>query len=325
MMSQPAASSSRPDKAAPAAELGRPSTPMASTVTELVAAREAKGLSAGDIAGQLKLAPRQVVALERGDWAALPGLTFVRGALRAYGRMVGIAVDDLLATLDEGAQAELRPSTSLEAPMPSGSMLGFGSGGAGSKTAWLILGAVLLLALALFFGRDTDFSTIPSLLSGSRTAPVPARDSAPTGRSGVEPIATLQQSRPALTPAASASTVSPVPPVASPSPAAPASPPTVAPPLAAPPVSSVTAAVPGKAPSVRLQFEREAWVEIKQADGKVLLYGQQKAGSEAQLSLVTELSLLIGNADHVRVDRDGKPVDIKSLARQGVARLKLNP
>ena len=129
----------------------------------------------------------------------------------------------------------------------------------------------------------------------------------------------------ALTPAASASTVSPVPPVASPSPAAPASPPTVAPPLAAPPVSPVTATVPGKAPSVRLQFEREAWVEIKQADGKVLLYGQQKAGSEAQLSLVTELSLLIGNADHVRVDRDGKPVDIKSLARQGVARLKLNP
>jgi (E)-4-hydroxy-3-methylbut-2-enyl-diphosphate synthase len=143
-------------------------------VSELVAARERAGMSSADIVSLLKMAPRQVDALERGDWAALPGLAFVRGALRSYGRAVGVTVDPLLASLDSGARAsELRPSTSLQEPLPSRSMLGFGSGGSGSKTTWLFLAAILLIALALFFGRDTDFSRIPSLL---QSTPKPAAD-----------------------------------------------------------------------------------------------------------------------------------------------------
>jgi cytoskeleton protein RodZ len=141
-------------------------------VSELVAARERAGMSSADIVSLLKMAPRQVDALERGDWAALPGLAFVRGALRSYGRAVGVTVDPLLASLDSGARAsELRPSTSLQEPLPSRSMLGFGSGGSGSKTTWVFLAAILLIALALFFGRDTDFSRIPSLL---QSTPKPA-------------------------------------------------------------------------------------------------------------------------------------------------------
>ena len=76
---------------------------------------------------------------------------------------------------------------------------------------------------------------------------------------------------------------------------------------------------------LRLIFEREAWVEVKQTDGRVLLYGQQKAGSEAQVPLAADVSLTIGNSDYVRLERDGKPVDLKANSRQGVARLKLTP
>jgi len=56
----------------------------------LAAAREAAGLSIDAVAGQLKLAPRQVRAIEAGDFAALPGRTFVRGFARNYARLLGL-------------------------------------------------------------------------------------------------------------------------------------------------------------------------------------------------------------------------------------------
>ncbi|MCX7274960.1 MAG: helix-turn-helix transcriptional regulator [Burkholderiales bacterium] len=160
------------------------------TVRALVAAREAAGMTSADIASQLKMAPRQIAALESGDWAVLPGLSFVRGALRSYGRAVGADVSPLLASLDERARtSELRASTSLQAPLPTRSMLGFGAGGSGSKTAWLLLGSLLLVALALFFGRDTDFARIPSLLGSTPERP----GAAPGGPTAVPGISGLRQ------------------------------------------------------------------------------------------------------------------------------------
>ena len=50
-------------------------------------AREAAGMSIDAVAQQLKLAPRQVQALEDGDFAHLPGRTFVRGFMRNYARL----------------------------------------------------------------------------------------------------------------------------------------------------------------------------------------------------------------------------------------------
>ena len=54
--------------------------------TRLRLAREAAQLTLDDVAQQLKLARRQVVALESDDVAALPGPTFVRGFIRNYAR-----------------------------------------------------------------------------------------------------------------------------------------------------------------------------------------------------------------------------------------------
>ncbi len=50
-------------------------------------AREATGMSIDAVAQNLKLAPRQVKALEEGDYAHLPGRTFIRGFVRNYARL----------------------------------------------------------------------------------------------------------------------------------------------------------------------------------------------------------------------------------------------
>ena len=55
----------------------------------LLEERRRQSLSLTDVARQLKLSPRQVEALERDDYAALPGPVFVRGFMRNYARHAG--------------------------------------------------------------------------------------------------------------------------------------------------------------------------------------------------------------------------------------------
>src|SRR5271169_457758 len=78
---------------------------------QLQAARQAAGLSLEQVAAQLKLAPRQVRALEEEDFAQLPGRTFARGFVRNYARLLNLDGDNLLRLLPDSARAP-----ALEAP-----------------------------------------------------------------------------------------------------------------------------------------------------------------------------------------------------------------
>ncbi|MET0322878.1 MAG: RodZ domain-containing protein [Duganella sp.] len=79
---------------------------------QLKAQREALGLSVEHIADQLKLAPRQVVALEAGDYAALPNMAVTRGFVRAYAKVVRLDANPLVAMI------EVRSPTSPEVSPP---------------------------------------------------------------------------------------------------------------------------------------------------------------------------------------------------------------
>jgi cytoskeletal protein RodZ len=77
----------------------------------LGAAREASGMSIDTVAQQLKLAPRQVRALEAGEFSHLPGRTFVRGFIRNYARLLRLDPEQVLGALPAGGAMP-----SLEAP-----------------------------------------------------------------------------------------------------------------------------------------------------------------------------------------------------------------
>lgn len=323
------------------------------SVAGLVAAREARGLSAADVVAALKLSSRQVAALEAGDWASLPGLAFTRAALRSYGRLIGVSVEPLAAAIGQGVAApELREAASLRAPLPRTGVLGFGAGGSGSRLAWIALAIALLVVVGLFFGREAAREQDPPSRPASPAAPASPAVPAPTS-------APASPAVPALTSAPAGSTapaaaVSPMPsPMAAAAPAAqapvPASAAAAPVPAAATPAAEKAALAPGVssapgagstgaapapaafpmlAPSARealLRFEREAWIEVRRADGQLVVEGLQRAGTEVRLPLSGELSLVLGNAEFVRVERGGTPVDLKPLIRQGVARLKLAP
>jgi cytoskeleton protein RodZ len=94
--------------------------PPATTAGALLgAARAASGLSIDAVAQQLKLAPRQVRALEEGDYTHLPGRTFVRGFVRNYARLVHLDPDAVVGALPAGAAAPALEAPTLQQTAPT--------------------------------------------------------------------------------------------------------------------------------------------------------------------------------------------------------------
>lgn len=314
------------------------------TVQDLIAARQARGFAPEDVMRQLKLHPRQLHALEAGDWHALPGQAFVRGVLRGYGRMLEVDVEPLVEAMSATLHAaDLRPAASLDEPLPSRSMLGFGSGGSGSRVAWILLLAAGVLVLAFFFG-GSDLGGVGSWLSRENaveTAPGPqpeasAERGAPGTTTEAISLGQLASEQPGSSAGQGAPAAEPGPPaLAGPTestgPSAPAAP---APSgqaagtatADASAASAADAARPGDAspsgPVLRLSFEREAWLEARR-DGKVLVSGNQPAGSTRELPIDGTTALVIGNAAAVRAEFAGRPLDLTPHVRGSVARLNL--
>ena len=72
----------------------------ASGVSTLKTIRLEKRLSIDDLSGELKISKKFILALEEGDYDALPGPTYVKGYIRAYSRSLGIDPDLVLQSYD---------------------------------------------------------------------------------------------------------------------------------------------------------------------------------------------------------------------------------
>ena len=87
---------------------------------QLVAAREALGLSAEAIQRELRLTPRVVKALESGDLHGMGQPVFARGYIRSYCKRVGIEADPYVEQYD-AVIGEMQPKRSLIREMASSS------------------------------------------------------------------------------------------------------------------------------------------------------------------------------------------------------------
>jgi cytoskeleton protein RodZ len=74
---------------------------------------------------------------------------------------------------------------------------------------------------------------------------------------------------------------------------------------------------------IELVFERESWVEVRDAGGRVLLSRLNAPGSRQQLAGEAPFSIVIGNAGGVRLRYNDADVDLKPHTRTDVARLTL--
>lgn len=82
--------------------------PTAQIGSQLKQAREKLDLTIVDVARQLRLKPERIDELERDDYHGMPGITFIKGYLRAYAQLVNLPADNLIALFEQ-----LKPSSKM--------------------------------------------------------------------------------------------------------------------------------------------------------------------------------------------------------------------
>lgn len=247
--------------------------------------REAHGQSISDVVQVIRFSARQIEALERDDYASLPGSTAVRGLVRNYAKFLKLDATPLLAQLEPAVpvpEADVRPPTNMgEAEQP----------GIVERAPLRIIAAaagILLLALAGYWysaGSPGDAGLTNSL-----------RDAA--GRSDVV------APRPVVAPA-----VTPVP----------------APPVVAENEPENAGAASGPPPSggLRIEFDDRSWIEIRDATQKVVFVGEYPAGTRQNVEGKAPFQIWIGRASAVRVFMGERNIDLKPHTREEVARFNL--
>ena len=282
----------------------------------LAHARHAAGLSIDDVAVQLKLAPRQVVALEHDDFAALPGRTFIRGFTRNYARLLRLDVDGVLDALPgelgsaPGAPSLAATSRAIgEMPRERASRPGI--------ARWLIpLILIAIVAGAAYY----EFARPPAAPTPEPAAPV-----APPPAVTVAPVTSAIPLDNPVRPPPDAATTAPT--TAAPAPSTPATDVALAsqpaPGAAAVPAAE-TIAAPVRGNQLVLRFRGTSWVEVRDRNGGVVLSMTGSEGASREIAVATPADVTIGNAAAVDATWRGRPLDVAALSRQNVARFKLD-
>ena len=299
----------------------------------LAQARESQRLSVEDVSARLKVAAPKLAAVEAGDLAALPDVTFAKGVMRAYARILHVDVDALLARFQprpvQVTEMARQREGGINQTFDDRRRFGTRSGaGAGGRWVWLAL-VVAGVAAGGWFGLDHMKQWLEARNSAAPAAHVEAQEQpAQTSESGTVTAAlppvmagadspAPSEALPASAPAAAASNAAVPVAVAAVAPAA-----TVEP---AAPVATTAPATAGSAQGeLQIKFASDTWYEIRDRNGKVVLGGTAKAGQEVSGGGAAPYKVVIGNVKGVEsMSRNGTPVDLKAANRNNVARLTL--
>lgn len=295
---------------------------------QLRQARERRGESVGEVAFALKLNPRQITALESDDFAALPGMPFVRGFLRNYARYLGldpVPLLDAVHRLAGDAAVDLSPIKNAEGELPVGAGPRMGA----IPFGWIALLLALLVFAGWYFdGFRTESASVERTLetpalSGVNPEPVavPAPSVAP------EPLPPAEEAQPNAAAAGAAPPPAPAEVPVAPAITVPAAAPA---PLEAPPagVAAEASAAPvapvqpaAGSGQLAFRFAGESWIEVRDASGAIVYSGVNRAGSIRSVQGRAPFALVIGNAASVSLEFNGKPVDLAAHTKVSVARL----
>ena len=277
----------------------------------LAQGREAAGLSVDAVAQQLKLAPRQVRALEAGDFAALPGRTFVRGFVRNYARLVHIDPPAALAALPDEIAApslerpSLAPTTRAMGEIPADQT---NKPGIARWAIPLALIAVVAVAVVYEVARPQidvrRASSTPAATLATKVEPVPAEPSAPATSTALpNPVTATPADTAAATIAPATETGTAVATEA----------PVVAPPSA-----------PGAGEArLAFAFRGPSWVEVKDRTGNVLLSMTGTRGATQAVAGAAPLDVVVGNALNVDVTFGDARFDLAPHTKLNVSRFRL--
>ena len=312
--------------------------------------REAMGWTVEQVADQLKLAPRQVVALEAGDYASLPSPAVTRGFVRAYAKLLKIDAAPLVSMIELNvppeaqagapmARREQRPAAFNETRFPIG-------GKRNRLPLGWIVGVVVVAGaaaaawqLGVFPGNRPAADTNPAdgvLLESPVGTTAPAANGATVQGPLNNPSVPLIS-----VPAPATDAATPAPTGAAPGTMAPATAPVNAPattpattPVTTAPAGTASAAAPATVPAAAgaaaganalvLNVREDSWIEVRPAKGgRPLISRLVKAGSTETIDVTEPVNLVVGAPTGVTATLRGANVTLPQSPGKTISRVSL--
>lgn len=294
-------------------------------------------LAPEDVAQILHLSSKQITALEADDYQHLPGPTYIRGYLRSYAQLLGLAPEKVVEAYNSQVNSSKPvPPPSLTPPQQISSSDHL------VKAASVGVAIVVLGLVYLWWQSENKFpelSPAPAVIGqttvGSPESPKRPGDKPAAAESPIGPGAGESMS----------STAMPVENAGGPTAApngqltvsgmtlnvSPSEPPKPVTPAAPTPPERVTmrtrraAEIPAGVPRSRMILHaiQESWADVRDARDNRLLYENVPAGRRISIEGVAPFSVFVGNADGVRVEFNGKNYDVSRHKRGQVARFTL--
>ncbi|WP_428382243.1 RodZ domain-containing protein [Nevskia ramosa] len=268
-------------------------------------ARERASMSIEELAVQTRLARPTLEALESDDFSTLHEAVYVRGYYRKCAKVLKLPEAELIGAYDKllGPKAPPLPTKLLLGS--DGSTMGSMSRRGGGPSLPLVLAIAVAVGVGLWFLVHESPSLVPTI---EPTTPPPAAvvEPAPAPTSSLEaqpgvPASEFATPTPGEAPASGAAVTGTEPAAAS----------------AAEPVVAGSGALV-------LNFTATSWVRVDDADGRLLLSGNQRAGDHQVLRGRLPYALFIGYVPGVTIEFDGKPFDLKPHMRDNsTARISL--
>ena len=248
----------------------------------LSAAREAKRMSLGDAAYALKVSPRVIEALEAGQWSDLPGRTFSVGILRAYGRLLDVSVDALIETIPGSTPTVKRATSADTSPRASIKPASRRDGETKRQTNRMLKTGLFMVLLAILLAY-----AVPADFWGGAFQ---------DARSLLGGQVTNETNNPNTTAPAAADAQS----------------------STAPAVAEASAQT--GAGTLELRFAAPAWVEVRDATGRIIYSQLNAAGTTQFITGVAPLDVMVGNAKQVQARWRDEPLKLDKLSGDDVAR-----
>ena len=305
--------------------------------------RVRQSMTVQDIATKLRLSQKQIEALEADNFSVLPESAIVRGFIRNYAKLLKIEAEPLLRAYTAIVPSKtpmaftVKPSTNMKVTSYQKPKLG----------RYFGLGLLILAGLGAWLFYQ-NYIQKPTPAATSENVLEPAIDDTGVAEPLLEPaLPAAEREVPSelsmppadatkladeTKPAAETISNAPAKPVAIPMPA-PATklPSTGANGLTLTPDSTLNSAavnqdmdsVAGGVTTLEFDASQETWVSIVDASGKEVYNKTIFAGSRERVDVKTPVNVVVGNALGVRLDADGKPIDLAPHMRGNVARVKL--
>ncbi|RZJ07695.1 MAG: helix-turn-helix domain-containing protein [Rubrivivax sp.] len=272
----------------------------------LRSARQQRGLHIAALAVMLKVPQSKLEALEADRLNELPDATFARALATAVCRALKVDPAPVLALLPRTSELGFNVRPGLNQPFRER-----GAGGPADGTALAVLKRPVVWGMALLLIAAAAIYWIPAGWLPERDAAVPAFPPAASGVAVAASSPVEFVTAPVVTqePVASASREAPAP-------VAIASAPLQVREVSPPPAAS--------GPVLRVTASADAWFEVADAKGQVLLSRVLREGEQQEFSGAAPYKVRVGNVSGSQVEWRGAAVDLAARGSNNVARLELN-